>query len=184
MTVLVSPEPVDAGEPRRRYALLFALVALFALGVLFSALLQPAKRNLYLIRDEGTHASLVTMPRRLYGADTAALAHSAVLALAQGPLASERQAGLGSEVPATTVVLHAELTAGVLRVDLSAAVVGGGGASSMQGRLMQLRYSLIELPGVSALELWVEGAPAPLWGGEGLVVAERWERPAGEPLSW
>jgi spore germination protein GerM len=179
-----------AGYPGRdsttvqRALLLFGLLLLFALGLLVSASLQPPVRTLYWVRDDGSGATLVAAPRRLRGQDTEALARTLVEVLAAGPLASERAAGLSSEVPGETRVLGVVVTADALRVDLSSAVMAGGGSHSMLGRVLQLQYSLSELPGVEGVSLWVEGLPAPLWGGEGLMVPDRWVRPAAGLPRW
>ena len=164
--------------------LLVGLGLLFALGVVVSAIQQPPVRSLYWVRDGATSATLEVAPRRLRGRDTETLVRSLVAALAAGPLASERQAGLSSEVPAATEVLAVDLDAGDLWVDLSPAAMAGGGSHSIFGRLAQLQYSLSELPAVETVSLWVAGAPAPQWGGEGVMVEDRWRRPAGALPRW
>jgi spore germination protein GerM len=102
--------------------------------------------------------------------------------LAAGPSDAERARGVGSEIPAATRLLGARLEAGTLTVELSEAVVAGGGSASMWGRIQQLRYSLTALPGVSSLVVEVAGAPLRVWGGEGVMVEWPWQA-AGVPAA-
>jgi spore germination protein GerM len=166
------------------WLLMLGLLLLFGFGVLVSALQQPAVQTIYWVRDDATAATLVAAPRRLRGEESEGLVRSLVAALAAGPVASERQLGLANELPAATEVLAVSDEAGVLVVDLSSAVMAGGGSHSQIGRLLQLLYSLSELPGVEVVSLSVEGVPAPVWGGEGVMVPERWVRPAGDLPRW
>lgn len=140
--------------------------------------------TIYLVRDLGREMTLEPVHRRLRPADPVAAARAAVAALAAGPLADEAARGLGSEVPSDTAVRDAWLQGGVLVVDLGTEVVAGGGSASMQGRLAQLTYTLTQPNGIEALELWVEGRPLEVWGGEGIMTAWPWRRPDGGLPRW
>jgi spore germination protein GerM len=177
-------ESKSDGSRRQPLLVLFAVVLLFGFGLLQSVLQQAPVRSLYWVSDAGGVAVLVAAPRRLRGADSEALVRAVLEVLVAGPLASERALGYGSEVPPETRLLAVAFADGELVVDLSTEVLAGGGVHSMVGRLMQLRYSFSELPGVRTVALTVEGAPAPLWGGEGVMVEPRWVRPEGGLPRW
>lgn len=163
-------------------ALLLVLGLVGALS--FRMLGRLPDTTIYLVRDLGGPMTLEPVHRRLRPAEPAAAARATVEALARGPQPDEAARGLASEVPGTTVVRGAWLRDGVLVVDLSADVVGGGGSASMQGRLAQLTYSLTQPNGIDALQLLVEGRPVDAWGGEGIMVAWPWRRPAGGLPRW
>jgi spore germination protein GerM len=88
-------------------------------------------------------------------------------------------------VPSATEVRSAEREGDRLAVDLSGAVVAGGGTSSMRARLEQLRWTLTAAPDVRRVALSVEGEPLAVLGGEGLWVEPEWTRPRdGVPPTW
>ncbi|MDR9392640.1 MAG: GerMN domain-containing protein [Trueperaceae bacterium] len=118
-------------------------------------------------------------------ADATPYARALVAALARGPRAAEAARGLASAVPSATEVRSAEREGDRLAVDLSGAVVGGGGTSSMRARLEQLRWTLTAAPDVRRVALSVEGEPLEVLGGEGLWVEPEWTRPRdGVPPTW
>lgn len=168
-----------------RVAALALLLLLALVGVLASRTLQRLPDTVvYLVRDEGAGFTLEAVHRRLRPADPLDAARAAVGALAAGPTADEAARGLASEVPPATDVLRAFWEAGVLVVDLDADVLAGGGTSSMVGRLAQLTYTLTQPAGVDAVAVWIDGRPAEVWGGEGLMAAWPWRRPAGGLPRW
>ena len=171
----------------RSVALRVAALALLLLLVLVSVLsMRTLNRlpdaTLYWVRSDPTTFTLVPRSRRLGSRDAGAYARAAVAALAAGPNASERAAGLSSAVPTGTEAISARLRNGTLSVDLSDEFVSGGGSASMRARLEQLRWTLTQPTWVDAVDLQVEGAPLTVLGGEGLMVAPVWSRPADGAL--
>ena len=61
---------------------------------------------------------------------------------------------------------------GTATVDLSAAFAGGGGSSSMQGRVAQVVYTLTQFSTVTAVNFEVDGQPITALGGEGVVLEQ------------
>ncbi len=163
-------------------ALLLLLVLVGVLATRWSSRLPDMA--IYLARSEATTFTLERVHRRSGANGLEAQVTAMVAALAAGPTPEEAARGLSSVVPAGTRVLSARVERGLLTVDLSREVMSGGGSASMAGRLAQLSYTLTQPAGVEALALEVEGGPATLWGGEGLIADWPWRRPAGGELPW
>lgn len=134
--------------------------------------------KLYLVAAHAGSFGLEPVPRRIRAEDPEARARALVRALAAGPTEEERARGLASEVPPGLEVRSAELTGGVLELDLSADLERGGGSATMQARLYQLLYTLTQPGDVEAVALRLEGRPLRVLGGEGLLVAQPWRREA------
>ena len=99
-----------------------------------------------------------------------AVATAAVTALCLGVNADEKQAGLGSAVPAGTELLGLDVEDGVATVDLTGDFASGGGSLSMQARVAQVVYTLTQYPTVKSVAFKVNGEPVTALGGEGLVL--------------
>jgi spore germination protein GerM len=69
---------------------------------------------------------------------------------------------LYSSVPAGAHVLSVDLRAGVAVVDMSPEIAQVRGSAATQNIMAALVYSLTELKGVNAVQLWVNGRPAML----------------------
>lgn len=167
----------------RAVALRVAALALLLLLVLFSViavrtLSRLPDASIYLIRSGPTSFTLEPVIRRLGARNTDAHVRAAVRALAAGPTAAEAADGLSSAVPAGTTVREVRLNDGILTVDVSSEFDHGGGTASMRGRLEQLRWTLTRPTAVTAVQLWRNGAPLEVLGGEGLMIEPVWSRPA------
>lgn len=164
-------------------ALLLLLVLVGVLAIRWS--LRLPDMAIYLVRSGEAGFSLELVHRRSGADGLEERIGRMVEALAAGPTAAEEAGGLGTMLPRGTRVLSARLERGLLTVDLSAEAMAGGGSASMIGRLAQLSYTLTQPRQVEALALEVEGRPASLWGGEGVIAGWPWRRPAGQGLpSW
>ncbi len=165
-----------------RVAALALLLLLAIVAVLTTRTLQRLPdATIYLVRyDDVSGFELEPVARRLGTDDGEAYARAAVAALTEGPTASEGARGLATSVPAGTRVLDASAGDGTLRVDLSSEVASGGGTASMRGRLEQLRWTLTRPSSIEAVELWMNGEPLRVLGGEGLMVEPSWRRPDDE----
>lgn len=73
---------------------------------------------------------------------------------------------LYSEFPAGTHPLGFNLANGVATVDLSPEMAQVQGTAAANTIMASLVYSLTEIPGVEAVQLWVNGSPAVLHGVE------------------
>jgi len=167
----------------RAVALRVAALALLLLLVLVAVLSTRTlgrlpDATLYWVRSEATTFTLAPRSRRLGSRDAPSYARASVAALAAGPTAEERAAGLASAVPEGVEVLEAELRDGTLTVELSPVFARGGGSASMRARLEQVRWTLSQPTWVEEVALRLDGRPLTVLGGEGLMVEERWRRPA------
>lgn len=171
----------------RATALRIAALALLLLLVLVAVLSTRTMSRLpdatlYWIRSGDTTFSLAPRSRQLGTRTPEAYAKAAIAALAAGPTAREQAAGLAGAVPPGTDVVSAELRDGTLVVELTPAFAEGGGSSSMRGRLEQVRWTLTQPGWSEAVALRMDGVPLRVLGGEGLMVPERWSRPADGTL--
>jgi spore germination protein GerM len=166
----------------RAVALRVAALALLLLLVLVAVLSTRTlsrlpDATLYWVRSEATSFTLAPRSRRLGSRDATAYARTAVAALASGPTAEEREAGLSSAVPEGARALEVELRDGLLTVELSPDFASGGGSASMRARLEQVRWTLSQPTWVDEVALRLDDRPLTVLGGEGLIVEERWRRP-------
>ena len=175
----------------RAVALRVAALALLLLLALVAALTTRTLQRLpdatiYFVRyDDRAGFELEPVARRLGTDDAEAYARAAVEALADGPTDVEAAQGLSTAVPEGTRVLDAEARDGTLRVELSDEVASGGGTASMRGRLEQLRWTLTRPSSIEVVDLWMDGEPLRVLGGEGLMVDPLWRRPDDDRMpSW
>lgn len=162
-----------------RVAALALLLLLALVAVLTTRTLQRLPdATIYLVRyDDRSGFELEPVARRLGTDDAEAYARAAVAALADGPTEAEAAQGLSTAVPEGTRVVGASARDGTLRVELSTEVASGGGTASMRGRLEQLRWTLTRPSSIETVDLWIDGEPLRVLGGEGLMVDPSWRRP-------
>ncbi|MEX2540884.1 MAG: GerMN domain-containing protein [Trueperaceae bacterium] len=160
-----------------RVAALAALLLLVLATVLTLQTMQRLPDTLvYLVADSGTNFRLESVGRRSNADSPEERARAAITELAEGPTASERERGLTSVVPVGTSVHGILLIDAVLEVDLSGEFESGGGSAAMQGRLNQLFYTLTQPAGIDGVRLFIDGRPAVVFGGEGIIVDSPWLR--------
>lgn len=165
----------------RTIVLRIAALAALLLLVLAAVLTLQTMRRLpdtlvYFVADSGNYFRLEAVGRRGNRRTPEERARLAVEALAHGPTPAEQQRGLSSVVPPDTEVLDILLVDGVLEVDLSGEFEQGGGSAAMQGRLHQLFYTLTQPLAIDGVLLLIDGRPALVFGGEGLLVDSPWLR--------
>lgn len=95
--------------------------------------------------------------------------------------------GLFSEFPPGTAPIGFNLEGGVAVVDLSPEVEGVRGETAVNAVVATLVYTLTEIPGVEAVQLWANGEPAVLDGFEWSTPltradVEAWQRFRVEPV--
>lgn len=101
---------------------------------------------------------------------TPAVGGVALRELIAGPTATDREAGLDSEIPTGTQLNGLTIDNGVATVDLSRAFQSGGGSTSMQLRVAQIVYTLTQFPSVKRVRFRIDGKPVEAIGGEGVLV--------------
>lgn len=173
----------------------FVIAALVAAAVFAARTLKPllhgrpeagpprAEVQIFLVRTEpgGRAQTLAPAVRRVTAGPTPALAAAALRALLDGPSRAERSRGLTSEIPPGTTLRDVTVAGGTATVDLSVTFAGGGGSSSILGRVWQVVYTVGQFPDVTAVQLLIGGRRVDTLGGEGLLVGAPLRRPAVMP---
>jgi immunoglobulin-like protein involved in spore germination/sporulation and spore germination protein len=95
---------------------------------------------------------------------------AAVDALLEGPSASERSAGVATQIPDGTQLLGLIVDDGIATVDLTSEYESGGGTASMTMRLAQVVCTLDQFPSVKGVLFQLDGRPVDVLGGEGIVI--------------
>lgn len=98
------------------------------------------------------------------------LLQGVLLELLAEPNAKERRSGLATAVPAGTRLRGVTIFDGLVTVDLSRRFESGGGSLSMTARLAQLTRALTQFSQVRGVLLRLDGRPARVFGGEGLIL--------------
>jgi hypothetical protein len=125
---------------------------------------ETATTAVYFLRD----GKIAPVRRAIPASEDPELA--TVSALLEGPTADEREGGLVTAIPATTVVESVSVEDGVATVDLSRDFDNGGGSASMLGRVAQVVATLTRFPTVKRVAFRLDGETVKAIGGEGVVV--------------
>lgn len=141
----------------------------------------PVTVSVYFTRAAAGESTLAPVMRTVRARSTESRLRGAYRALLAGPTAEERAAGYSSEIPAGTRLRAVVVGGGVTAVDLTAAVEGGGGSSSMQARVWQIVYTGTQFPAASAVRILVEGQARQALGGEGVIIEAPIPRPERTP---
>jgi spore germination protein GerM len=96
----------------------------------------------------------------------------AVEELLRGPSGQEIQAGMGSEIPRGTILLGVVDSGDSIELNLSRRFASGGGSSSLELRLEQLRRTVSEAAAGKKVYLNVEGQRLTTAAGEGLEIKQ------------
>jgi hypothetical protein len=135
---------------------------------------EPAEtttvRTYFLRLDDAGGIRLVPVLREI--PKTQAVATAAMNALIAGPNAAERVAepALSTTVPQGTRLLGLSVSDGVATVNLSREFESGGGSASVFGRLAQVVYTLTQFPTVQSVLFELDGVPATVFSGEGVIL--------------
>jgi spore germination protein GerM len=98
---------------------------------------------------------------------------TALSQLLAGPTPEEKAAGVYTEIPAQTKLLGLDRQSdGKIRINLSKDFLSGGGSTSIQQRLAELRYTVRRVEKEKPVFLDIEGQELKVLGGEGLEVQE------------
>jgi hypothetical protein len=90
---------------------------------------------------------------------------AAIGAVLAGPSATERAAGLGSQIPAGTALLGVRISGVIATVDLSSSFVSSAAAGSMPARIAQVVYTATQFPSVHAVRFAINGQSSTVLGG-------------------
>ena len=118
---------------------------------------------------------LAAVPREVSA--LSGLPEAAMLRLLEGPADDERRLGVTSRIPAQTRLLEIAVFDQVAEVDLSAEFQGPASPEDILLRVGQVVWTLVGLPGVTAVRFAIDGEPISVVTDGGVPV----ERPVTSP---
>ena len=126
--------------------------------------------NLYFVSDDGT---ATTVQRSV---DLPDVASNAIRALIAGPSPAEAASGLGSAIPGDTLFLGLNIDNGLATINMSREFEAGGGTTHILSRLAQVVYTLTEFPTIDEVLFYLDGRPADVFSGEGVILEDPVDR--------
>jgi germination protein M len=90
--------------------------------------------------------------------------------LLSGPNSAEREAFIGTEIPAGTELLGLDIDEGVATVDLSEEFAKSGGSLEETVRLAQVVYTITQFDTVRSVRFRIDGEPVETFGSHGIVL--------------
>lgn len=135
--------------------------------------LVSSTMKVWFVKTKGDSIEIVAVERRASGTDRL---KQAVEDLLRGPSVEEEASGLSSEIPKGTLLLGVRSLGDDFEIDLSRRFASGGGSTSLETRLEQLKRTVSEVVGNRKVYLNVEGERLFAAAGEGLEVKQ--------PINW
>lgn len=129
--------------------------------------------TVWFVKPEGEESKLVSTRRPSRGKDPL---ESSVTELLAGPTTSEATAGLGTEIPRGTILLGLRQEGDEVELNLSRRFSSGGGSSSWETRLTQLRQTVQGPAAGRKIYLNIEGNRLSTAAGDGLEIRQ--------PINW
>jgi len=125
--------------------------------------------QVYWLKPSDTAIQLAPRPVKVSSnGDANALLETAIQQLLAGsPTANET-----TTIPTGTQLRSLSIKTDGIHIDLSKEFTGGGGSTSMTGRLAQILYTATSLNPATAVWFSIEGKPLETLGGEGLVLEQ------------
>ncbi len=122
--------------------------------------------TLYWLNSQGDR--LVAVKRTIKEKATTSVLYSALQSL----IKETPPDNLYSVIPKDTEILDLQADGQDIRLNLSSAFAQGGGTTAIQGRLLQVLYTLTSLEPSARVFLSIEGKPVTYLGGEGIEVKQ------------
>lgn len=139
-----------------------------------SGALVPGTTRVWFVKSGKDELEYVPVERRYSGQNKLKLA---VEDLLRGPSPDEEREGIASEIPKGTVLLGVRgLDEDEFEIDLSRRFASGGGSTSIETRVEQLKRTVTEVVGTKKVFLNVEGQRLFAAAGEGLEIKQ--------PINW
>ena len=124
----------------------------------------------WFVRPSGSELKLVGVDREINS--NADPMSEAVSCLLHGPVESEKDNGLASEIPRGTILLGVQEGDDGIELNLSKRFTSGGEGTSLETRIEQLRRSIDQIADGKKVFLDVEGKRLSATNGEGLEVEQ------------
>ncbi len=129
---------------------------------------KSKKVAVWFVKPSEGESKLVSVNRKSLGKDPLSLA---VEALLEGPTAYEEHAGLGTEIPRGTILIGVTHSPTAVELNLSRRFASGGGTSSFETRLEQLRKTVASAAD-APVYLNIEGKRLNISEGEGIEIRQ------------
>lgn len=129
---------------------------------------KTKKIAVWFVKPTDGESKLVSVNRQFLGKDPLSLA---VEALLEGPTAHEENAGLGTEIPRGTILIGVTHSPTSIELNLSRRFASGGGTSSFETRIEQLRRTVASAAD-TPVYLNVEGKRLNISEGEGIEIRQ------------
>ncbi|HEY9685674.1 MAG TPA: GerMN domain-containing protein [Coleofasciculaceae cyanobacterium] len=134
--------------------------------------------TVFFSKAQGSQSIVDDVARKVPNEAQAEPVQYALTELLKGPTAEEKTQGFYSEIPKGTKLLGVKAYDHTLAVNLSKQFATGGGSTSMQQRVEEIKQTVYSVDSNHQLTLAVEGQPLETVGGEGLEVPGTLEREA------
>jgi len=161
---------IDPSLKEKAIKMLLVVFVIFLVASFAYFLLSPPKKGqsetakIYFFKSE----KLTAVERTVTGTDAP---KGRIDALLVGPSKKEAQEGLFTEIPKGTRALKAFVEGDTAYVDFNSKLGEyGGGSTRVQGMIMQIVYTLTEVPGIKKVGIMVNGKSEVVLGGEGYVI--------------
>ena len=122
--------------------------------------------EVFFVKGDGTASAAIR------AVDLPDVASNAIRALIEGPTAADQDFDLWTSVPADTLLLGLTIENGLATIDLSREFEVGGGSYNILSRLAQVVYTLTQFPTVDEVLFYLDGEPAEVFSGEGVVLED------------
>lgn len=130
---------------------------------------SPNELSIWFVKPDGTEAKLIAAQRQASSEDKL---ETAVSQLLSGPTSTESKQGLSTEIPRGTLLLGIKQQGTDVELNLSHRFSSGGGSSSWDTRMEQLRRTVKAAAGDKKVYLDIEGKRLSTAAGDGLEIRQ------------
>lgn len=134
------------------------------------------KVTVFFSKYQGSQSIVENVERKVPPAEQDNPLEYAVQELLEGPTAEEKEQGFYSEIPKGTKLLGMKENNDTVTINLSSHFTTGGGSTSIQQRMEEVKQTVYSVDSHHKLNLAVEGQALETLGGEGLEVPGTLER--------
>lgn len=125
--------------------------------------------KVWFVKPTSDNLQLVSVERPSLNAN---LLSNAVEELLRGPTSDEVKSGLSTEIPKGTILIGVKNEGDDIELNLSQRFASGGGSSSLETRIEQLRRTIAQIAGKHKVYLNIEGQRLGASSGDGLEISQ------------
>ncbi len=130
---------------------------------------KEVAKNLHTCYFYNTQGKLIPITREVKGSNAV---DSAILLLLKGPLISESQKGIYSEIPSNVDLINTTIDDKKVIVNLTTNFGNGGGFDSIEHRIKQLSSTVKTAAPNKAVYLYIDGKEVEYLGGDGVYIKQ------------